>query len=109
MYCDPAVTGRLHLGSGDKLTFPDDSFDLVISLNTIHNFSRDAAIVALREIERVSRGKSFVQVDSYLNAEQKRLFESWVLTAEFHDFPEGWFAVFEEAGYSGDHFWTIVE
>jgi len=109
MNCDPAVTGRLHLGSGDALPFPDDSFDVVLSLNTIHNFSRDGAIAALGEIERVSRGKSFVQVDSYLNAEQKRLFESWVLTAEFHDFPEGWFAAFEEAGYTGDHFWTIVE
>lgn len=109
MNCDPGVTGRLHLSSGDAIPFQDNSFDVVISINTIHNFPRHAAVVALREIERVSRGKSFVQVDSYLNAEQKKLFESWVLTAEFHDFPQGWFAVFEEAGYTGDHFWTIVE
>ena len=89
MNCDPAVTGRLHLGSGDAIPFPDDSFDVVISINTIHNFPRAAAINALGEIERVSRGKSFVQVDSYLNVEQKRLFERWVLTAEFHDFSRG--------------------
>jgi len=109
MNCLPAVTGRLHLGSGVVLPFPDDSFDAVISLNTIHNFTREGAVAALKEIERVSRGKSFVQVDSYLNAEQKMLFESWVLTAKFHDFPEGWFDVFKEAGYKGDYYWTIVE
>ena len=44
-----------------------------------------------------------------LTPEQKELFESWVLTAEFHDYPDGWFNVFEEAGYTGDYDWTIVE
>jgi hypothetical protein len=32
-----------------------------------------------------------------------------VLTAEFHDYPEGWFKAFAEAGYTGDWNWTIVE
>src|SRR5260221_7177707 len=34
MNCEPEVVGRLHLGSGDRLPFPDDSFNAVISLNT---------------------------------------------------------------------------
>jgi cyclopropane fatty-acyl-phospholipid synthase-like methyltransferase len=107
--CEPEITGRLHLGTAESLPFPDKSFDCVISLNTIHNFSRNKVIKVLREIMRVSKGNAFVQVDSYFNSEQKDVFESWVLTAEFHDFPEGWKQVFAESDYQGDYFWTIIE
>jgi CPA1 family monovalent cation:H+ antiporter len=41
--------------------------------------------------------------------EQKTLFEEWVLTAKFHDYPEGWIALFREAQYTGDYYWTIIE
>lgn len=103
------VVGRLHLGSADSLPFPDNSFDCVISLNTIHNFTRADAVIAMQEIQRVSKGKSFVQVDSYYTPEQKEIFESWVLTAKFYDYPEGWIELFKEAGYTGDYYWTIID
>jgi SAM-dependent methyltransferase len=109
MHCEPGLVGRLHLGSADALPFPDNSFDCVISLNTIHNFDRGGAAKALGEIQRLSPGRAFVQVDSYRTAEQKDLFESWALTARFHDYPRGWIALFDEVGYTGDHYWTIVE
>lgn len=109
LHAPEEVTGRLHLGTAEKLPFPDRSFDCVLSLNTIHNFPRPRAIKALGEIDRVSRGKSFVVVDSYRTPEQKEIFESWVLTAEFHDYPDGWIKVFSEAGYTGDWNWTIIE
>ena len=107
--CEPEVIARIHLGSGDHLPFPDGCFDCVLSLNTIHNFNRDRAIVAMREIQRLSGGKAFVQVDSYRTPEQKEIFESWVLTAEFYDYPDGWEKLFAEAGYTGDYYWTIIE
>jgi len=108
MHCEPEVVGRLHLGTAEKLPFPDHSFDCVISLNTVHNFPRPRALKVMQEIERVSRGRSFVQIDSFHTPEQKEIFESWVLTAEFYDYPDGWKRLFAEAGYSGDYYWTIV-
>lgn len=109
MNCEPEVIGRLHLGTAEKLPFPDKSFQCVLSLNAVHNFPRPRAIKVMQEIQRVSGGKAFVQVDSYYTPEQKDIFESWVLTAEFHDYPAGWIKLFQEAGYTGDWYWTIIE
>jgi len=109
MHCEPEVVGRLHLGTAKKLPFPDKSFDAAISVNAIHNLPRPEVIEALREIERVTKdGKSYVQVDSYRTAEERELFLDWVLTANTHDYPEGWKKIFAEAGYTGDYYWTIV-
>ena len=106
-----AARPELNFVAGDAtaLPFADHSFDAVISLNTIHNFSREGVVKALRELQRVSKGRGFVQVDSYYTSEQKAIFEDWVLTAEYHDFPDEWIKLFKQAGYTGDYFWTILE
>jgi ubiquinone/menaquinone biosynthesis C-methylase UbiE len=107
--CEAEVIGRLHRGSADDLPFPDNSFDAVISINTVHNLDRQGCVQALREMERLAPGRGFLRVDSYSTPEQRDLFEDWVLTARFHDYPEGWMSVFEEAGYTGDFDWTVLE
>jgi ubiquinone/menaquinone biosynthesis C-methylase UbiE len=107
--CEKEVIGRLHLGSADNIPFPDGAFSCVLSINTIHNLARARAARALREVQRLSGGRAYVQVDSYRTPEQKAVFEDWVLTAEFHDYPQGWIELFEEAGYTGDYYWTIVD
>ena len=108
-HCDPTVIGRLHLGSVDNLPFPDKSFDMVIALNVMQILPQTRTIVALQEMGRVSRGKSFVQVTSYHTPEQNSKCEFWSLSAEHHHSPDGWLALFHEAGYSGDYDWTIFE
>lgn len=109
MHCVPGVVGRLHLGSADKLPFPDGSFDAVLSINTIHNFDRAGAVRAVREVQRLAPGRGYIVVDAYRTPEQRELFMSWVLTAKYHDYPPAWVELFREAGYSGDWFWTILE
>ncbi len=109
MHCEPEVVGRLQIGSCDDLPFPSGSFDAVLAINTIHNLDRAGCLRAVREIERLAPGRGFIQVDSYRTPEQKEIFESWVLTAKFHDYPEGWTKLFEEAGYTGDWYWTIID
>ena len=109
MHAEKEIIGRLHLGTAEKLPFPDNSFDCVLCLNTVHNFPRPRAIKVMQEIQRISGGRAFVQVDSYHTPEQKEIFESWVLTADFYDYPQGWVELFREAGYTGDYYWTIIE
>lgn len=103
------IRDRLTLGSAVELPFETSEFDLVVSFNALHNLSRENVKVALREINRVSKSSAFVQVDSYTSIEEKKIFEDWVLTAEFHDYPDGWLSLFEEVGYDGDYFWTVIK
>jgi cyclopropane fatty-acyl-phospholipid synthase-like methyltransferase len=107
-HSEPEARGRLQVGSCDDLPFDYGSFDAVLAINTIHNMDRDGCVRAVKEVERLAPGKGFIQVDSYLTPEQKEIFESWVLTARFHDYPDGWLKVFKEAGYTGDWYWTII-
>jgi SAM-dependent methyltransferase len=107
--CEPEVVGRLHLGTCERLPFPDDSFDAVIAKDVIHNLDRDGCIRAVREIERIAPGRAFIQVDSYRTPEEKELFLAWVLTARTHYNPAGWKKLFEEAGYTGGYYWTLIE
>lgn len=108
MHCEKEVIGRLHLGDAVSLPFPDGSFDCVISLNTIHNLTREGVVVAMREIQRLSGGRAFVQVDSYRTPEEREIAVSWIITARFHDYPDGWLKAYAEAGYTGDYYWTII-
>lgn len=111
LHCLPEVAGRLHLGSADSLPFPSHSFDAVLSINTIHNLDRDGCLRALREMTRVARDprKCFVQVDAYRSQAEKDVFESWCLTALTYMSPVEWIALFNEADYQGDYYWTIME
>jgi hypothetical protein len=60
------------------------------------------------EVIVISR-HGFVQVDSYPTPGQNAAFEACVLTAKFHDDPDGWTKLFEEASYTDDYYWTIIE
>lgn len=99
--CPVEIEHRLQVSSAEHLPFMDHFFDLVISINTLHNLPRDRLIVALKEIERVSRGDAYIVVDSYNTPEEKELFKRWVLTAETYGYPNEWEEIFKEAGYRG--------
>jgi len=63
----------VQVGNAYELPYPDKSFDLVISINTVHNLSLDQCKKALQEIERVSRSHSFITVDAWRNGMRKNV------------------------------------
>ncbi len=71
------------------LPFRDDSFDLVYSLTTLHNLYNYQLHQALGEIERVSRGHSYVCVESYRDEREKANLLYWQLTCETFFYPQG--------------------
>lgn len=100
---------KLHVEVADakKLPFADKSFDVVISINTIHNLERAECAQALREIERVARRGAFVTVDAYGNDEERERMTAWNLTAKTIMSTEEWPKFFAESGYTGDYYWFI--
>ena len=62
---------------------------------------------SLKEISRVSKGKSYVTVDAYRNKiEEERMFK-WNLTAKTIMSDKDWVKFFKKNGYSGDYYWFI--
>jgi 2-polyprenyl-3-methyl-5-hydroxy-6-metoxy-1,4-benzoquinol methylase len=103
----PEVKPFLQVGDACSLPYPSRSFDLVISINTIHNLEQSELKQALREIQRVSRGHSFITVDAYRTDEEKELMFAWNLTAKTILHVEEWKQLFHEVGYTGDYYWFI--
>lgn len=103
----PDIRMQLMVANAVSLPFEDNSFDLVLSINTIHNLDEDECVKALREIERVSRKHSFITVDAYRNESEKKRMYQWNLTAKTILSVDRWKELFDEVGYTGDYYWFI--
>jgi SAM-dependent methyltransferase len=103
----PGIEGNLVVGNAKELPFADNEFDLVIAINTIHNLEFDECAQALREIERVSNGHSFVVLDAYRTEEEKERMFAWNLTGKTILSVESWETFFKDNGYTGDYFWFM--
>jgi ubiquinone/menaquinone biosynthesis C-methylase UbiE len=97
----------LSLGNAKQLSFPDKSFDVVISINTIHNLPLEDCKKSLREIQRVAKRGAFITVDAYRKPEEKKKMDMWNLTAKTYMHVDDWKKLFTEVGYTGDYFWFI--
>jgi ubiquinone/menaquinone biosynthesis C-methylase UbiE len=103
------IKKKIKICNCKKLPFKDNFFDFVISINTVHNLNKADCINAIKEISRVSKGKSFIQVDSYTNKKEYKKFLDWMLTAKTFLTPQKWKELFKITGYNGDYYWTILK
>lgn len=97
----------VQVANAKQLPFADKSFDVTISINTIHNLDQEECAQALREIERVSRVGAYVTVDAYRTEIEKQRMYAWNLTAKTIMAVDEWKAFFKEVGYTGDYYWFI--
>ena len=104
-----SVKDALVLGTAAKLPFPDNYFDYVFSINTLHNLYNYDLFSALREIERVSREKKYLCVESYRDETEKTNLLYWQVTCESFLTPREWDWLFSVSGYSGDHSFIFFE
>ena len=103
------VRDRLTVGNATKLPWPDKHFDLVYSLNTLHNLHCYDLDPALREIERVGKKNKYICVESYRNEVEKANLLYWQVTCEAFNTPEEWAWWFKQTGYTGDHSFIYFE
>lgn len=105
----PEVKPFLKQGNAKELPFADKTFDLIISLNTLHNLYNYELKAALGEMERVGRGHKYLVVESYRNENEKVNLLYWQLTCRSFYTPREWEWFFQLSGYKGDHGYIYFE
>lgn len=96
-------------GTAAKLPWPDNSFDLVYSLNALHNLYNYDLWSAIQEMERVGRNAKYITVESYRNEREKVNLLYWQLTCRAFLSTTEWEWLFDQAGYTGDHAFIYFE
>lgn len=92
----------------DRYNFNDKEFDLVISINTLHNLKIYDLKQALNEIERVGKNK-FIVVESYRDEEELFNLQCWALTAHTFFSADEWIWLYNNFGYTGDYEFIYFE
>lgn len=101
-----AIRDDLFMGWAEHpYRYPDQAFDLVLSLAVLHNLEAHELAPALKEIERVGKQK-FVMVEAYRNAQEQFNLECWALTAHLLLSKDGWEGLYQQYGYTGD--WEFI-
>lgn len=103
------VRSRLIASVASRLPFRDQSFDLVFSINTLHNLRCCELESALKEIERVGRKHKYLTVESFRTEEEKVNLLYWQLTCQSFYSPDDWTWWFNRCGYTGDHSFIFFE
>lgn len=103
------IRDRLKVGNATQLPWPDNYFDLVISINTFHNLHNYDLDAALREMERVGKSYKYICVESYRTEAEKTNLLYWQVTCEAFCTPTEWEWWFQQTGYTGDYSFIYFE
>lgn len=103
------IRDRLQFGRAQDIPFADDEFDLVISLTTLHNLKIFDLKRAVQEIKRVSKGKSYIVVESFRNDREEVNMLYWQLTCASYYSVDEWEWLYHEWGYQGDYSFIFFE
>ncbi len=101
--CKEEIKDRLMICNANSLPFPDNHFDFVFSINTLHNLYNYDLNSALKEIERVGKKNKYICIESYRTEEEKANLLYWQVTCESFYTPEEWEWWFQNTEYSGDY------
>lgn len=99
----PEIRSFLQVANATRLPFQEKSFDLVVSINALHNLYNYDLYQGLKEIERVGQQNKYIVVESYRNEEEKANLLYWQLTCRSFYTPKEWEWIFELTGYHGDY------
>lgn len=103
------IRDRLKYGQAQNIPFDDNEFDLVISLTTLHNLKVYDLKRAVQEIERVSKGSSYIMVESFRNDREEVNMLYWQLTCSSYYSVDEWEWLYQEWGYTGDYSFIFFE
>jgi len=103
------IKNNLKVGNANKLPWDDNTFDLVVSINTLHCLHNYDLEDAMREMERVGKKNKYLCVESYRTEEEKANLLYWQVSCEAFNTPKEWKWWFKHCGYTGDHSFIYFE
>ena len=103
------IIDKLQVSDATSIPYPDNYFDFVFSLNTLHNLHCYDLDKALREIQRVGKKHKYICVESYQSEEEKANLLYWQVTCEAFNTPKEWEWWFNQTHYIGDHSFIYFE
>ncbi|MBM79180.1 MAG: SAM-dependent methyltransferase [Planctomycetaceae bacterium] len=92
----------------DTYPFPDQYFDLVISLGCFHNLRLFELETALKEVERAGKN-GYIMLESYRNEQELFNLQCWALTCESFFDQQEWIWLYKHFGYTGDYEFIYFE
>lgn len=99
----PKVRKFLRIAPFTDFPYEDSSYDLVLAIGPVYSLNLSDAIRCLKEIVRVSKGKSFITLGAYDSDEDLRLFKYWTLLGTTILQKSEWIKVLEHVNYNGDY------
>lgn len=89
-----------------KLPYQDELFDFVIAASPVYSLNLPDAILCLKEIQRVGKGRSWITLAAYedeKDIEGLMLLRYWFLLGTTILTKSDWREVMKHAGYTGDY------
>ena len=92
-----------------NLKFEDNRFDFVLALGVVYTHNLTNAIRCLKEIQRISKGNSFITLASYKTKEDYWMFKQWTVLGTTILREDEWIEVLNHTNYTGDYYFTNAE
>lgn len=99
----PSVKNFINYSDKINLEFEDNFFDFVIAIGAVYSLNLTGAIQCLKEIQRVSKGKSFITLGAYETEKDKKLFSYWTLLGSTVLKKNEWIEVLKHSEFTGDY------
>lgn len=98
-----AVKDRIVKCPYTALPFKDKEFDFVIAIGPVYTLNLADGITSLKEINRVTKGHSFITLASYDTPDEYWMFKYWTLLSTLVFKKPEWLEILEHVGYKGDY------
>ena len=92
--------------SFSDLSLIHSKFDCIIALGVVYIHTLSDAIQLLKNIQRLSKGKSFITLASYETEKDYWLFKDWTVIGSLLYKKEEWKKIMKYAGYKGYYSFT---
>ena len=100
------IKKKLSIANASHLPFANNYFDLVISINSLHNILDQKKLeMAFKEINRVAKKNIYLTLGAYSDTKGKKILDNWAVVASAYMHEKSWLKFFKKVNYKGDFWW----